>query len=320
MEKFKIADFHQDTLNPKLARILEDPELAYAEGRANQLPKSGLKKLDLIFSSVYRRISAEMKAAAVAGNREAQSSVKQDLIKIIDYYKSTDDFRIIEKPADLKLAEPDKTKAILHLEGGDILTGPEVIEELYARGVRSIGPLYSHDNQIGGGAGGDKNRGLTPLGRQLIDKMMELGMVIDTSHANRKTARDILERARQYKIVAATHTAVGEKERFITPELLKEIAARGGVVGFTPAKPFFPTLEKYIEGLKEASDLTGSADNLAIGTDFGGLDSEHLYEELDEVGKLSIIAEKLSQDGKFTDDEIAKIMYGNIERVVKELK
>lgn len=188
------------------------------------------------------------------------------------------------------------------------------------RGVRSIGLLYSHDNQIGGGASGDKNRGLTPLGRQLIDKMIEKGMIIDTAHANRKTAQDILDRVRNYSKVATTHTAIKEGERFITPELLKEVAARGGVVGFTPAKPFFPTLKDYIEGFKKASDLTGSAENLAIGTDFGGLDVSHLYEELDEVGKLSIIAEKLSEDGKFSDEEIAKIMYGNIERVVKELK
>ena len=125
------------------------------------------------------------------------------------------------------------------MEGGDIITDPDVVEELYARGARSIGPLYSHDNQLSGGAAGDKNRGLTPFGRSIIDRMVEKGMIIDTAHANHKTTLDILERVRQYKKVAATHTALGEKERFLTPELLKEIAARGGVVGFTPAKPFF---------------------------------------------------------------------------------
>lgn len=319
IEGFKIADFHQDTLNPSLAKILARPELNHAEARAAQLPREGLLKLDLIFSSIYRRIGDEMKAVAGEASRAKQAPIKDDLLRMIEYYKNTGDFRVIEKPEDLELAEEDRTNAVLHLEGGDIITDPDVIDELYARGVRSIGPLYNHDNQIGGGAGGDKKRGLTPLGRQLIDKMMEKGMIIDTAHANRKTAQDILDRVRQYRKVAATHTAIGEKERFLTPELLKEIAARGGVVGFTPAKPFFPTLKDYIEGLKKASDLTGSADNLAVGTDFGGLDAQHLYEELDEVGKLSIIAEKLSGDGKFSDEEIAKIMYGNIVRIVGRL-
>ena len=320
MEGFKIADFHEDTLNPQLTKILDNPELNHAEGRASQLPKTGLLKLDLIFSSVYRRIGAEMKASAMSGSREMQDPIKKDLFKMIDYYRNTGDFRIIEKPEDLKLAERNKTNAVLHLEGGDIITDTDVIEELYDRGVRSIGPLYSHDNQIGGGAGGDINRGLTPLGGRLIDKMVEKGMIIDTAHANRKTAQDILERVRQYRKVATTHTAFGDKQRFITPELLKKVAARGGVVGFTPIKPFFPTFKDYIEGLKKASDVTGSVENIAIGTDFGGIDTSELYRELDEIGKLSIIAEKLSEDGKFTDEQIAKIMYGNIARVVGELK
>ena len=320
IEGLKIADFHQDTLNPVLDKILENPELNHAEGRASQLPKEGLKKLDLIFSSVYRRINDEMKASAEEGSRVKQEPIKNDLLKMIEYYRDTDIFRIIEKPEDLKLENKDKTKVVLHLEGGDIITGVDVIEELYNRGIRSIGPLYSHDNQIGGGASGDKNRGLTPLGRELIDKMIEKGIIIDTSHANRKTAQDILDRVQSYCKIATTHTGFGEKERFITPELLKEVAARGGVVGFTPAKIFFPNLKDYIDGLKKASDHVGSAENLAVGTDFGGIDASNLYKELDDVSKLSIIAEKLSEDGKFSDEEIAKIMYGNIERIVKELK
>lgn len=319
MEKIKMADMHQDTLNPILADILKRPELNHAEKRASQLPREGLMKLDLAFSSVYRRINDEMKSVAQQGDSKLQEPILADHLEIINKYRATKDFNIIEKPEDLKLDQEDKTNIILHLECGDILTGPEVVEELYTRGVRSVGPMYNHDNQIGGGASGDKNRGLTIEGKRIIDKMVELGMIIDTAHANRKTAQDILDRVRDYEKVAATHTAFGEKERFITPELLKEIAARGGVAGFNAAKPFFPTLNEYIEGLQKASDITGTTDNLAVATDFGGLDAEHLYEELDEIGKLSIIAEKLSEQGNFTDNDISKIMYGNIERIVKKL-
>lgn len=319
MEKIRIADMHQDTLNPILAKILNKPELNHAEKRSSQLPREGLLKLDLIFSSVYRRIGEEQKAIAQSGDPVLQESVKADHHQILDKYWATKDFNIIEKPEDLKLDQQEKINVILHLECGDIITDPKVVEELYVRGVRSVGPMYNHDNQIGGGAGGDKNRGLTAEGKRIIDKMVELGMIIDTAHANRKTAQDILDRVRDYEKVAATHTAFGEKERFITPELLKEIAARGGVAGFNAAKPFFPTLKNYIEGLKKASDITGSVDNLGLATDFGGLDAEHLYEELDQIGKLSIIAEKLSEEGDFNDDDIAKIMYGNIERMVKKL-
>lgn len=315
-----IADFHVDLANPRLAEILNNPELNYAERRTGQLTPEGLSKVDLIFASVYRRINKEQKALAIEGKPEDQQAGLRDHQKIIDYYEDTKNFRVIKKPEDLNIDRNGKTNLILHLECGDIITGPEVVDELYSRGVRSIGPLYSHDNQIGGGAGGDVSRGLTSLGRRIVDKIVEKGMIIDTSHANRKTTDEIIERVRNYAKIATTHTAFGEKERFITPDILKRIAVRGGVVGFTPAIPFFPTLEKYIENMKKASDLTGSVENLAIGTDFGGLDAEHLYKELDEIGKLSIVAEKLSEQGRFSDEDIARIMYGNIARIVKQLK
>jgi microsomal dipeptidase-like Zn-dependent dipeptidase len=316
----KRADFHVDLANPILAKILSNPELNHAEGRANQLTPEGLSKVDLIFASIYRRINDSQKAVAKDGDPEKQKAIRKDHEKIIDYYNATDDFRVITRPEDLDLDIKGKANIVLHLECGDIITDLGVVDELYERGVRSVGPMYNQDNQIGGGAGGDKNRGLTSLGVKIIDRLVEKGMIIDTSHANRKTAQDILDRVRNYEKVAATHTAFGEKERFITPELLKEIAVRGGVAGLTPAKPFFPTLKDYIEGIKKASDITGSTKNLGVGTDFGGLDAHHLYEELGEIGKLSVIAEKLSEEGSFSDEDIANIMYGNIERIVKKLK
>ena len=59
---------------------------------------------------------------------------------------------------------------------------------------------------------------------------------------------------------------------------------------------------------------------MAVGTDFGGLDAKYLFSEFDELGKLALIAEKLSEQAGFSDDDIAKIMYGNVERIVRKLK
>jgi membrane dipeptidase len=324
-EEMPKGDFHVDLANPKLVEILGNPELSHAIKRAKQLTPEGLRKVDLIFASVYRRIDDAQKAIATEGDPKKQESVLNDHHKIIEYYRNTKDFKIIEKPQDLGLPSTDKTNIVLHLECGDIVTDPDIVEELFNRGVRSIGPMYNHDNHIGGGAKGDLNRGLSAAGKRIIDRMIQLGMIIDVAHANRRTSADIIERARDYQKVVATHTGLGtpsrDMERFITPKLLQEIAKRGGVVGMVPAKPFFPKLEKdFADGMKKASDLTSSADNLAIGSDFGGFDSKDLYEEMDEIGKLSKIAEILSEKGRFSDNEIAKIMFGNIERLVKSLR
>lgn len=334
LERMQFADLHQDRINPQLADILQNPEFQYAAERQRQLPAEGLKKLDLTFASLYRRATGAIKEAAKTGNEEVIGDVREEIGRMLDYYHSTQDFRIIEKPEDLQLSEGeyDRNNIVLHLEGGDILTSPEIVDQLYERGVRSVGPVYSHDNQIGGGASGNIHRGLTALGKRIIDRLIEKGMVVDIAHANRRTASDILERVGNYSKAVASHTAMGRPskettghhglvspQRFISKELLQKIAQKGGVVGFTLANPFFESFAKYIDTYKKAADTTGSAEHLAVATDFGGMDAQHLFAEFDEIGKLSLIAEKLSEQGQFSDEEIAKIMYGNVERIVKQL-
>jgi len=217
----------------------------------------------------------------------------------------------------------------LHLENGDIITSPEVVDELYKWGVRSVGLMYNHDNQIGGGAGtsSNKDRGLTSLGKKIVGQLMERGMVIDLAHANQKTADDILEQVENYNKTAVTHTALRNPhmssqinpERLIDKAMLKQIAKKGGVVGFTPTTHFMPSMEAYIDQIKQASDLTGSAKNIAVGSDMGGLNAQDLFKELKEIGQLGIIAEKLSEKANLTDEQIADIMFGNIKRIVDSL-
>ncbi len=320
-ERTRFADFHQDRLNPWLAEILDNPEFQYASERQKQLPREGLRLTDLTFASIYRRATDEIKAAAQTGNEEVLERVRQEFDRIIDYYHATNDFHVLKKPKDLGLGvvSKDARDIVIHLEGGDIITSPDVVDALYERGVRSVGPLYSHDNLLGGGSSGNVHRGLTPLGKRVIDRMVELRMIIDLAHANRKTAHDILERVDAYGRTVASHTGIGTTQRTLSIPLLKKIAANGGVVGFTPANVFFPNFTKYIDTFKRASDLTGSVGSVAVGTDFGGLDAKHLFQEFDEIGKMSRVAEALSEQGDFSDEDIAKIMYGNVARVVERL-
>ncbi len=321
-ERMRFADFHMDRANPWLEEILNNPEFRYAASRKKQLPREGLEKLDLHFATIYRRASDEIKSAARTGNEQVLATVRTELEKLIDYYRTTDHFHVIESYSDLKLQDRyDANNIVLHLEGADIITNPDVVDGLYERGVRSVGLVYNHDNKLGGGARGKKDRGLTALGKRVVDRMIQKGIIIDTSHANHKTSRDILQRVGDYTKTVTTHTTgfYGMTQRDITADILEDIARKGGVVGFFPVKPMFPSFEKYIENFRKASDVAGSVNHLAFASDFGGLDAEHLFEEFDEIGKLSLVAEQLSELGRFTDDDVAKIMYGNVERIVKQL-
>ncbi|MFZ5390741.1 MAG: dipeptidase, partial [Patescibacteria group bacterium] len=274
-------------------------------------------KIDLVFSSIYRRIDEKLKEKMTEENDEVRQTIRNDYETIINFYHLAEGFKIIEKPEDLDLNQDSKNMdVVLHLEGGDVITKPEDLEELYVRGIRSVGILYNHDNLLGGGARGDKSRGLTSLGFKIVDKIREMNMVIDIAHCNRKTAGQVIDRLDSYNKLAVTHTGLGESERLVDLDLVKKISSAGGVVGLTPVKGFFPNFSKYLDSFKMISDKIGSVKNLAIASDFGGVDSKYLFKEFDDIGKISRIAEGLSSRGGYSDEEIADIMYGNLERLV----
>lgn len=60
-------------------------------------------------------------------------------------------------------------------------------------GVRDIMVTWNEENALGSGWPGDKNRGLTPKGKEAIKRMNELGIVLDVSHLNDKDFWDIIE-------------------------------------------------------------------------------------------------------------------------------
>ena len=87
---------------------------------------------------------------------------------------------------------PSNIKYIYGIEGLDYLEKIEDIEEIYKLGVRSVNPVWNNDNKFGGGTKGDKQKGLTKLGKELIKKLVETNIAIDLSHSNEKTFYDII--------------------------------------------------------------------------------------------------------------------------------
>ena len=81
--------------------------------------------------------------------------------------------------------------------------------------------------------------GLTPLGRQAIRRMGELGLILDLSHASHRTAREALELIKTEKLpisVMASHTGCyGVYPHFynLPDDVLRGIAEKGGVVGIS---------------------------------------------------------------------------------------
>ena len=81
---------------------------------------------------------------------------------------------------------------------------PGRLEALHHVGVRIIQPTYNRRNLLGDGCMEPADAGLSRTGKEAIDRMMDLGILLDLSHCGRQTTADAIELAS--KPVAFTHT------------------------------------------------------------------------------------------------------------------
>jgi membrane dipeptidase len=140
-------------------------------------------------------------------------------------------------------------------------------------GVGVMQLTYNTQNLVGSGCFESRDGGLSDFGREVIDEMNRLGILVDLSHVGSKTSEDAIRHSK--KPVAYTHccpAALRDHPRNKTDEQLRFIVDHGGFVGFATFPPFLPndaetTLDDCVDAIDHVVDLIGE-DNVGIGTDF----------------------------------------------------
>jgi membrane dipeptidase len=203
---------------------------------------------------------------------------------------------------------------ILDIEGLDFLEMKlERLEESYRRGVRTMQLVHYTPNDIGDFQTGTVvHDGLTPFGADVLRACHRLGVVVDVAHGTEAMVRQAVKVATRPLLLS--HTALrGSKaqgetslvERQITPDHARAVAETGGSIGLWH---FFPTVERYVDGLKEMAEIVG-ADHVSIGTDTGARGG--LFPRYDEFPRL---VDGMLRGG-FTRPEVAGIIGGNYLRI-----
>jgi len=127
----------------------------------------------------------------------------------------------------------------LSLEGGHIIENSiENLEFFYKLGFRSMTLTHTKNTDWADSSGDEpKWDGLNNLGRRIIDKMSNLGMIIDVSHSSDKTVEDVLEIS-DIPIMASHSSArsLCDISRNIPDNLIERIAEKNGFIGVN----FFP--------------------------------------------------------------------------------
>lgn len=167
--------------------------------------------------------------------------------------------------------------AVLSVEGADALGGePGVLDAWFALGVRVVGPTWNPANCLADGVGEPRGAGLTLFGRQIVQHMRRLGMLVDVSHLSMRGVADVLELADGPIVASHSNAAsVYAHRRNLTDDQVRAIAGAGGLVGVTFAPEFLgdgkARITDVIRHLDRLLELAGP-DHVGLGSDFDGID------------------------------------------------
>jgi membrane dipeptidase len=225
---------------------------------------------------------------------------------------------------------PGRVAAILHLEGAEPLaTDLSNLDAWYARGLRSVGLVWSRANAFAEGvpfrfpSSPDTGPGLTEAGRELVRACNGLGVLVDLSHLNEAGFWDVA-RLSSAPLVA-THSnahALCASSRNLTDAQLGAIGASGGVVGVNFAVAFLredggqeasTPLEEVVRHVDYIAATIG-IDHVAFGSDFDGA---LVPEALDGIAGLPKLVAALRAHG-FDDEAVAKVSHRNWLRVLRD--
>jgi membrane dipeptidase len=175
--------------------------------------------------------------------------------------------------ADILRAKRENRIGIIYGFQNSAMMGKDVSRaDIFANlGVRVFQLTYNPANAAGDGSMAPENRGLTPFGRELVERLNMNRVMIDLSHSGEKTC---LEAARISKQpISINHTgcrALTDLPRNKTDAELRLVAERGGFVGIY-FMPFLnptsnATAEDVVAHIDHAVKVCGE-DHVGIGTD-----------------------------------------------------
>lgn len=215
------------------------------------------------------------------------------------------------------------------------------LDMYYGFGIRMAGLTYTHRNYIGDGQDERYDSGLSEFGLDVVQRMNELGMVIDLAHTGFKTAMDAIE-ASKHPVVyshAGSYTLRPTK-RHKKDEEVKAMTEKGGVIGVLAVPNSYSDNKKQgiddvLNHLDYLVKLVGT-DHVGVGTDIMFGDHVGLHrllmssdEGMDSLPAPYMVGIESPAEGfnyvrgmvarGYSDQEIEKIMGGNAIRVFREV-
>jgi len=262
---------------------------------------------------------------------------------------------LVERADDIRRAKVEnKVGMILWSQGLNVI-GDHLphIEALFRLGYRVLQLTYSERNLIGDGCNEDSDVGLSKFGRDVVKELNGLNILVDLSHSSSRTCLEAVELSEHPVVIShANPVSLYPHKRNISDDLIRAVAAKGGVIGATPYPPLNwngdpnhpPTIDDFVTAVDYMVQLVG-VDHIGLGTDSEATEGAYPDEVIAELGRrypdlgsafrsafgrrtelegfrgmrdLPRVTEKLLQRG-YKPEDVRKIMGGNWQRVFEQV-
>lgn len=232
-----------------------------------------------------------------------------------------DRLTVIESAGDVSALLESRRKsgapvgALLAVEGLHNLEGDLAnLDVLYQAGYRMVGLAHFFDNEVAGSMHGVKKYGLTELGRQVVVRAEQLGMLIDLAHSSPASIEEVLDMATRPVVVSHGGVkATCDVNRNLSDRQIRRIASGGGLIGigYWDAAVCDTSPAGIVDAIDHVRTLVG-ADHVALGSDFDGA----VTTQFDTTDLVLLTQEMLRRD--YGEAEIRAIMGGNAIRLFRE--
>jgi microsomal dipeptidase-like Zn-dependent dipeptidase len=205
---------------------------------------------------------------------------------------------------------------MLSIEGLQDIEGKRAnLDRLFDAGFRMAGLAHFFDNEVAGSMHGLKKGGLTPFGVGIVRAMEAKGMVVDIAHCSHQCVAEVLNMAT--RPIVSSHGGVQatcKVNRNLTDEEIRGVARTGGVVGigYWDAAVCDTSPAGIARAIAHVRDLVG-IDHVGLGSDYDGAIATRF-----DTSRLDAITQALIDAG-FSDADIAKVVGGNVLRVLGQV-